>query len=230
MNRNLSFQFFSREAAVSTKSSSDVKNDKLSTSEIIDNILTLILAGSDTTASTAVSSWIALSSNPSLKARIRTACEIGDEEIVDRFLEMVLESSPPVPFNFRETTKELTVGDYRVPANWLLAYGFAAPNQKECLDRDWIQDLKLGQTQDKTGDNDSNTTTRQPRATKLVAFGAGQRKCPGRFLANMELRMLVKELVLHDWELKPGQRLEQLYTPGYFPKDKFQVRLLNKKE
>jgi len=113
-----------------------------------------------------------------------------------------------------------------VPPGHLITYGFAGTLRD---DDDTYPD---------PGDYDvgrwiaSNHEDPPPQAEKISghAFGGGPRMCPGRRLAGMEARMLLQRVLSDDqfqWELTPGQNLEQRYTPGFFPVDGCRVKLLN---
>jgi cytochrome P450 len=178
-----------REGGLMAKLCQAESDETLSHAEIIDNLLTLVFAGSDTTAAAAVSLWKHLSL-PNSKT---------SEDDASALVQCILEIYPSAPFTMRITKEELQLGDCRVPANWLVVYGLAG----------------------------ALTTSKQDGAIEQsLAFGAGPRKCPGRWLAAMELTIFAKELRGMQWELKPNQNLEQRYTPGFFPLDGFQVKFV----
>lgn len=173
----------------------DENGDLLSADEVIDNVLTLIFAGSDTTASAATSMWMTLSLQPSLKEKL-----VSNPDFVASFCHQVLQSYPPAPFSMRLTKEDLDLGDYKVPAGWLVIYGFAGALHREATD--WDAEL----------------------TSSSVAFGAGPRMCPGRHLAFLELESLCKELIKLKWTCPEKQNLEQRYTPGFFPVDGLHVK------
>jgi cytochrome P450 len=194
----------------------DDRKERLNDDEIIDNVLTILFAGSDTTASVTMSVWKVLSENPHLKSYLQTATD----EQVERFVMLVMESYPPAPFSVRRNMQDdVQVGKYRIPANWLVVYGFAG--------------VLLSRTQQRnTWDLPGNepTDSKLSRSTinraNWLPYGTGPRQCPGRFLANMELKIITKKLATLQWELESGQNLSQRYTPGYFPVDGFKVKFI----
>lgn len=175
--------------------------------EIIDNLFTLIFAGSDTTSSAALSIWKALTVHPQLQQEL-----VSHPETIESFVQSVLEAYPPAPFNMRQTSEDITIGEYHVPAKWLVAYGYAAA-------------LEGRQIPSSLHDTVETNVTRTPISSS-IAFGQGPRKCPGRFLAATELIIFTKALIHTKWEIDPHQNLEQTYTPGYFPVDGFKVRFM----
>lgn len=180
-------------------------NASLSQDEILDNLFTLVFAGSDTTSSAAVSIWIVLSQNPQLKEELKNATS----DQLEAFVQGILEAFPPAPFNMRTTTEELEVGGYRVPVKWQVAYGFAAALDGSPVPNELV----------------STSATTSPASSSL-SFGQGPRKCPGRYLATLELKLFARALVRQEWELDPKQNLEQTYTPGFFPVDRLKVKFI----
>ena len=178
-------------------SSKDDEGNTLSNQDIMDNVLTLIFAGSDTTASAATSMILAMSLDPNLKKEAR------DDSKVEALVQQVLEKYPPAPFSMRLAKQPLSIKGYDIQADWLVVYGFAGA---------------LGDRDDQTVSPDTAAPARS------VSFGAGPRMCPGRYLAVMELTMLCRELLDYQWTLKGSQDLTQTYTPGFFPKDGLQIR------
>ncbi|CAB9526853.1 kaurenoic acid oxidase 1 (Partial), partial [Seminavis robusta] len=185
---------------------------QLSDQEIMDNVLTLVFAGSDTTASAATSMWLTLSLHPQLKETLKK----GPQE-VERFVDLVLQAYPPAPFSMRLTKQQLTVRDYDIPAGWLVVYGFAgALASKHDKNTCWETFASAA-----SGEKDAVVSG-------SAAFGTGPRMCPGRYLAALELNTMCGKLVeKYDWKLREDQNLEQTYTPGFFPKDGLQIRLVS---
>lgn len=185
--------------------STDDNGNRLSNQDILRNALTMIFAGSDTTASAATSLLLALSLQPKLKEDLKANSFVG----VNAVVQQVLEAYPPAPLNLRLTAKPLSIQNYDIPAGWLAIYGFAGA---------------LGSNQDtETKQLDALKGVSDP-ASGSVAFGVRPRMCPGRFLAVMELVILCNKLLQYDWDMKEGQQLEQTYNPGFFPKDGLQIR------
>lgn len=187
---------------------------KLSEEEIIDNVLTLLFAGSDTTASAAISLWKVLSEDPHRESLQRELLDSSDDEL-EQFVLNVLAKYPPAPFGMRlNGNVDTEIGGYRLPAGWLVVYGFAGAllsRPEPELSHDWRR-----AKEEQPGDSLRASWTQ---------FGTGPRQCPGRFLANLELKVLARKLASLQWTLDSGQNLEQRYTPGFFPVDEFRVKL-----
>lgn len=188
-------------------SATDEDGATLSTEDIIDNVLTLIFAGSDTTASAATSLWMVLSQNPNLKSQVK-----ANAGLAEGLVTQVLEAHPPAPFSMRLAKDEVHIGEFMIPAGWLVIYGFAGALHSMEEETSWKLD-------------DDDAASASPASS--VAFGGGPRMCPGRYLATLELTSLCRKLVELDWKLMPGQKLEQRYTPGFFPVDGLQIEFVS---
>jgi len=196
----------------------DDDGNALNTDEIIDNVLTLLFAGSDTTASGLTSSLKELALAPALQAQLRQALRDADEadEALDAFLAEVHRRNPPAPFQMRLVGKEdLAVGGYKVSANSLVVYGYAGT---------LLADAKA------YPDPDAFDPSRwKPQgAAPNWAFGGGPRMCPGRMLALAESRALLKRVLGTSgftWHLVDGQDLQGRYSPGLFPADRLLARI-----
>ena len=183
--------------------SRDENGDFLSTNDVIDNVFTLIFAGSDTTASAASSLWMVLSLHPEIKETLK-----AKPEKMNALVAKVLQAHPPAPFAMRLNKDEpLVVGGYSIPKNWLVVYGFAGVLYSNSTD--WM-----------------NLSDDAATPSSSLAFGGGPRMCPGRFLASTELLAFCQELVNLEWELDPKQNLEQRYTPGFFPVDGLRLKFI----
>ena len=188
----------------------EVENDYLSTDAIVDNIFTLIFAGSDTTASAMSSAIKSLSLLPDLQDSLRQSVSdsAGEKNLLvplDDFIRDIFSQNPPAPFSMRLVGKEpLVIHNYQVPSNWLVAYGYAGT----VLGEDYPGKVPA-------------------KPENHLAFGGGPRMCPGRYLAIKEIKALLCEILAVDgwrWTLESDQNLNQTYTPGFFPIDGLQIR------
>ena len=199
----------------------DEDGNTLERKAVLDNLLTLLFAGSDTTASGLTSCFRELSQSPSLQGKVRSAVTSRDDEhvngLLDALLTEVQRCNPPAPFQMRLVgEQDLEVGGYRVPANWLVVYGYAGTL------------LADGQTYTTPGEVDINRWLGD-KPPPNWAFGGGPRMCPGRALALAESLALLRKVLGSrgfEWRLLPGQDLQGRYEPGLFPVDRLQATTL----
>ena len=175
-----------------------VINDQL----VVANVMTLLLAGEDTTAQMLAWTMPFLCADPQLQARLRSASveALGEAPIcaafddlkkLDLFEGTAYEASrmkPTVPVQFYESATDVVLGDVALPAGTPLffvarpamldAKHFGSPEQ--FLPERWA-----------TGHDHV-----QPHDSRAyVQFGAGPRVCPGRHLAGVEIRLALSMLV-----------------------------------
>ena len=176
---------------------------KLFSDEIIHgNVLTMLLAGEDTTANTIA--WIVhrLCERPDVIERARGEIDsVMGEHLVapdfesahrfpflDAIVNETMRLQPVAPLLGLETNEEVTVGDVLVPRGTYVTLltrqpakdprNFASP--EEFLPERWLSDRPRGDAHN-------------PAAT--MPFGSGPRTCPGRSLAMLEMRVVLTMLL-----------------------------------
>jgi retinoid hydroxylase len=189
--------------------------EKLSDDDILDNVLTIIFAGSDTTASAAASLCMSLSLFPELQEYLQK-----NHQEVDRFVGTILQEYPPAPFGMRLVKENLSVQGFVIPKDWMVVYGLAGAlaSKKEGVDKAALWKSFLLKDKETMGPTSGS-----------VAFGMGPRMCPGRYLATLELTSLCQKLTVANsvsWKLRKDQNMRQTYNPGFFPKDGLRIKLL----
>lgn len=218
--------------ATTTNNESGV-NSSLSEEAIIDNIFTIVFAGTDTTASVLTSAFYELAKNDELRERLETCVVKGDlavgtndHDVVDEtlcaFLSEVQRCYPAAPFTMRNIAeKEIDLGDKYgcVPAGFNITYSIAGT----------LLDDEDEYNHPSKFDMDRWLATKDTKPLKNWAFGGGFRICPGRFLSVAEsialLRVVLDKKVGFQWKLKSDQDLTFSYTPGFFPKDGLVVKI-----
>jgi len=170
-------------------------------SEIHGNVLTMLLAGEDTTANTlAWAIWL-LSKHPDCFARARAEvdAQAGDpaEWSIERFGELdyveacaneTLRLRPVVPFLMLQALRETSVAGIRIPADTLIWGALRSDSlREEHFDEPdrfkperWLAE----------GGHSASSASRV-----AMPFGAGPRVCPGRHLAMLEIKMALAVLL-----------------------------------
>lgn len=148
-------------------------DDPLTDEEAVSMIFQLLIAGSDSTASTMGHAVKLLAENPQVAQRLRAEpARIAD------YVEEVLRLEPAFQGHFRITRKEVTLHGQRLPAGSRLFLAWASANRDE---RVWT-------------DADAIDIDRE-QMRKHLTFGYGVHGCLGRELARMEIRMVVEALL-----------------------------------
>jgi cytochrome P450 len=179
--------------------------------DVAGNVLTMLLAGEDTTANTLAWMIYLLHRHPEALARARE--EVGGRRIekyeqatalpfVEACINETMRLKPVAPILMLQSTRDTVVADIEVPARTLLM----------CL-------MRAGATDERRfPDAQSFDPARWlsgPSASspKRVAmpFGAGPRLCPGRYLALLEMKMVMAMLLAEfDIGSVTGDAREQL--------------------
>ena len=92
--------------------------ETLSDQEVRDELLTLVLAGHETTANSLAWTWERLVRFPEAHERLREAVRAGDgTDEVERVIQEGMRSRPVIPMIGRRVTVPWRLGEYAVPAN-----------------------------------------------------------------------------------------------------------------
>lgn len=175
----------------------DEEGRQMTDAELRDQLMTLLLAGHDTTATALSWTLERLTRHPDVLARAVAAAETGDEEYLDAVAREALRIRPVVFDVGRVLTEPVEIGGYRLPAGVTVipAIGLVHASNDVYGDPDRFRP-------DRMLDNSQSPTTWLP-------FGGGNRRCLGANLALAEMRLVLAE-VLRRVELKtttaPGER------------------------
>ncbi len=170
----------------------------LSEAEIVGNVLTVLLAGEDTTANTLCWTLHFLHRHRDAWDAIVDEVDrvVGDDEAVPRHFASLralpaieraiaesLRLKPVAPFMLMQNNVDATVGDVALPADSTVV----------CLLRrvpaDAPDDAPVRAFRPDRPDDASDPAHASARAS--MPFGAGPRLCPGRYLAMVEMKMVL---------------------------------------
>jgi cytochrome P450 len=151
--------------------------------EIRDELLTLVLAGHETTA-TALS-WAVdlLHRNPGVLAQIRSHPPGEDDEYLDAVCKEVLRIRPVVPIVGRDVTEPVEIGGHRVPAGTDLAVAILITHHRE----DVFPQPARFRPERFLGENGLPSYG-------WVPFGGGVRRCIGASFAQFEMATVLRVL------------------------------------
>ena len=203
----------------------------LSEADLVEQLLLLLFAGYETTASTLSCMMLALLQQPQLLAwlgeeldqlawppaadQVAAAYDPTRAPRLDAVVQEVMRYTPPVGGFFRRTTAEVVLDGVLVPAERVVQVALAASNRYANGSESHDLDLFRPQRHLDGG-----------CPANLLPFGAGERVCLGRSLAELEIRLLAVGLLQRlRLELVPGQNLELQMFPSPTPKAGLLVRL-----
>jgi cytochrome P450 len=172
--------------------------DRLSDSELRDQLITLLVAGHETTA-TALA-WILerLSRHPRVLRRLLDSLDAEqDDGYLDAVISETLRTRPILAGTTRNLAADAEVAGYRMPAGTIIvASQVLAHVSREHYPNpaQFMPERFLG---------------RGPDRSAFIAYGGGPHRCLGASLAQLEMRTVIRT-VLERFEIRPaGRRVER---------------------
>jgi cytochrome P450 family 135 len=172
-----------------------VADPRQSDEELRDHLITLLLAGHETTASTLAWTFHDLSRLPDLQAKVQRAADADDDDYLEAVVKESMRLRPVIGEVARRLNKPATVAGYDLPPGVVVFPSielvqrrpsvFASPGQ-------FRPERFLG--------------TNPPPAT-WIPFGGGIRRCLGAALAMVEAKAVLK-VVMKSVDLAPAGRAE----------------------
>lgn len=165
--------------------------------QVRDEVLTLLLAGHETTAVALTWTLWLLGHEPDVEARLHADVDQGREDVVDRVLAEALRLRPPAWAIGRRALVDLDVDGHRLPAGSVLV---VSPWLLHHDQRWWPEPDRFD-----LGRWEPAAVAARPRHAYLP-FGGGPRMCVGEGFAWREARIVLRA-VAASWRLipEPGQ-------------------------
>jgi cytochrome P450 len=205
----------------------------MSDKQLRDEVLTLIVAGHETTANLLAWSSMLLSSNSEWSDRIvregesvfgdrsPTFDELSRLEICDRVISESLRLYPPAWEFEREAISDDIAGGYEIPKKTII---MIAPWTLHRHPRFWDEPLRFDP--DRFRPERAITPSGEPRPRyAYLPFGDGPRVCIGKAFALMEAKLILTMMARQMWfELEPGAKIQPMPTITLRPKDGLPMR------
>jgi cytochrome P450 len=152
--------------------------------ELRDELLTLVLAGHETTANSLAWTWERLVRNDAAYDRLRDAVRSGEQagEHVEAAIVEGMRSRPVIPMVGRRVTVPWRLGDYAVPAGTPVSMSVLLLHHREDL------------YPDPFGFRPERWLGRKPGTYEWIPFGGGIRRCLGAALAMAEQRVVLQAM------------------------------------
>ncbi|MFM7239345.1 MAG: cytochrome P450 [Cyanobium sp.] len=207
----------------------------LTDDDLVEQLLLLLFAGYETTASSLGCLLAALLQHPRELAWLQeeldaltwppapgeaaTAFDAGSAPRLAAVVQEVMRLNPPVGGFFRRTTRELVLDGVRVPAGRVVQVALAASNRYA---------PEEGGAQEQADDLEQFRPARhldEGSGLTLLPFGGGERVCLGKALAELEIRLLAVGLLKQvRLQLAPDQDLSLQLVPSPSPRGGLLVR------
>jgi cytochrome P450 len=207
----------------------DELGERMTNKQLRDEVMTLFLAGHETTANALSWTFWLLSLNPEVEAKLAaelgrvlgsrppTVADLPDLHYVERVVKEAMRLYPPAWVMGREVIGECEVGGYRMPAGttalmsqWVMHRDPRYHDDPERFDPDrWTAEYEEG----------------SPRFA-YFPFGGGPRQCIGAGFAMTEARLVLAAVTQRfGMELAPGQRVEPYASVTLRPKEGIRMTL-----
>jgi cytochrome P450 len=201
----------------------------MSDRQLHDEVMTMLLAGHETTSVALAWTWYLLSQNHAARRRMETEldgvlagrppayADLASLPYSRMVIEEALRLYPPAWGISREAVTPDDIGGYHLPRGWLV---FVIPFVMHRLPAYWENP--------ETFDPDRFTPERAATRPKFVylPFGAGPRQCIGNQFAMMEAHLIVATLAQrYQLELVPEHRVEPWALVTLRPRNGIRMRI-----
>ncbi|MCH8497412.1 MAG: cytochrome P450 [Marinobacter sp.] len=172
--------------------------DLLSDVEIRDQLVTLLIAGHETTATTLAWAFERVLRTPSALARLQAELEAGGHEYADAVVSETLRLRPPIPVFSREVAGDFTLGGYKLPKGTMLVGNIGYIHQREDLyegPQAFRPERFLG---------------RRHELGVYAPFGGGLHSCIGNHFAALEVRVFLQVMLKRGQFVVPRKAAERI--------------------
>ncbi|MFL6060843.1 MAG: cytochrome P450 [Marmoricola sp.] len=169
----------------------------LSDEELRDQLVTLLLAGHETTATALAWALHELGANPDVEATARAAATAGDNDYLEAVLKESMRLHPVIPMVVRHLMEPATIGGIDLPAGANVAASIILAHESE---DNYPDHGRFRPERFVEGEVATNT---------WIPFGGGVRRCIGAGFSLMEGVAVLREVLsVYDVTLPPGTKEE----------------------
>lgn len=161
----------------------DENGEAMSDGELRDQLVTLLLAGHETTATALAWTFERLLRNPQVLERLRVSLAAGEEDYLGCVIKEGLRSRPVIPYALRHVAEPISLGGHTVPAGALIGCSMILTHSQPDLYPDPEQ---FRPERFVAGGADTYT---------WVPFGGGIRRCLGASFATFEMRVILRQVL-----------------------------------
>jgi cytochrome P450 len=165
------------------------EGEALTDRELRDELLTLVLAGHETTANSLSWAWERLVRTPAAYDRLRDAVRGGDAalsaKVIEQTINETMRARPVIPIIGRRVKVPWRLGDYAVPADTPVTMSILLIHHRE----DVYPDPFAFRPERWEG--------HKPGTYTWIPFGGGIRRCLGAALAMAEMRVVLEAMTRH---------------------------------
>jgi cytochrome P450 len=215
----------------------DEDGEPLTDPELRDELMSLVLAGHETTANSLAWAFERLLRNPGPYRELRERVRGGDgAEYVEATIHESMRVRPVIPMIVRMVMRPWRLGEHVVPARTPVAVSILGLHHRDDVypqPQDFRPERFLGRTQpDDPGDRRSGETGRRafikPGTYTWIPFGGGVRRCLGATLAMAEQRVVLEAIARRaDLEaVEPAAEAPRMRNVTMIPRHGCRMRVL----
>ena len=177
----------------------DEEGVEMTDAELRDELVTLLLAGHETTATSVAWAIERLVRHPEKLARLTAEIEEGEgDEYMQAVIHETMRVRPVVPMVVRVLQEPLRVGEHELPKGTRVAPSIYLTNRDAQVyesPREFRPERFVG---------------KQPETFSWIPFGGGIRRCIGASFATLEMKLMLRTILS---ELEPALPLEHRRWP-----------------
>ena len=151
--------------------------------DLRDQLLTLLLAGHETTATSLAWTFDLLLRHPEALRRLRDSLEAGEEDYLRATISEALRLRPVVPVAGRRLSVDLDAGDLHLPAG------------TDVTPAIWLTHTRADVYPEPFAFRPERFLDEPPETYAWVPFGGGVRRCLGAAFAEFEMRIVLREVL-----------------------------------
>ena len=155
----------------------------MSDTDLRDQLMTLLLAGHETTATALAWTFDLLLRHPAALARLRDSLEAGEEDYLRATITESLRLRPVVPLAGRRLAKEL------------VADGLTLPAGTDVTPAIWLTHTRADVYPEPFAFRPERFLEDGPDTYAWIPFGGGVRRCIGAAFAEFEMRIVLREVL-----------------------------------
>jgi cytochrome P450 family 135 len=157
--------------------------ERMSDTELRDQLMTLLLAGHETTATALAWTFDLLLRHPAALARLRDSLEAGEEDYLRATITESLRLRPVVPLAGRRLSTELAVDGLTLPAG------------TDVTPAIWLTHTRADLYPEPFAFKPERFLEEGPDTYGWIPFGGGLRRCIGASFAEFEMRIVLREVL-----------------------------------
>ncbi|WP_370941785.1 cytochrome P450 [Amycolatopsis sp. cg5] len=180
-----------------------VDDDRLSDAELRDQLITLLLAGHETTATALAWSFHDLARNPIEHAAALAAADADDEKHLEAIAKEAMRLHPVIGEVARRLTEDIEIGGYRIPAGYTV---MPSINMVQLDSAHHPDPLTFRPSRFLDGNS--------PPPGSWMPFGGGVRRCLGAGFSLLEATIVLRE-VLTRFQLTPDKAKAEPQRPRH---------------